>query len=106
MIALAIALGALFGIGIGMGLGRYFCKWHHKDDVKSGFAPVSKPNSRYDPLAEQEDVCGPCGPIRADQGISTIGDELKSVKECGCSPGCCGIGPAEDCCGDKNCGKC
>lgn len=35
MIALAIGLSALFGVGLGMGLGRFFCKWHHKDDEVS-----------------------------------------------------------------------
>lgn len=91
----------VLGICAGIGIGRFFCKWHHKNDVKSGFTGFNVPaklDSRYNPLEEQDDICGPVQGV--DQNISTIGDEIKNVKNCGCSPGCCG--PADNCCGDKH----
>lgn len=31
------ALGAfIFGIFAGLGIGRFFCKWHHKDETDGG----------------------------------------------------------------------
>lgn len=82
MIALAIGLSALFGVGLGLGLGRYFCKWHHKDD-EANFSDCCKPLT----IGEQiglEGQNGGCGGIEGQEGQNGPQGQNGGCHNCDC----------------------